>query len=141
MWIRRCRRSCIRFWGASFVTLSGRRRVSGYRGHDYEGRCAVHVDLIRRGKIAKSLWRWMKRRAAIEAEIGHLKHGHRMDRNRLKGAEGDMFNAILSATGMNMSKLVKRLVDLLRLVYIWVYKRIFRILSLNLKLDQVNSLT
>jgi len=83
----------------------------------------------------------MKRRAAIEPGIGHLKHGHRMDRNRLKGAEGDMFNAILSATGMNMSKLVKRLVDLLRLVYIWVYKRIFRILSLNLKLDQVNSLT
>ncbi len=37
----------------------------GYRGHDYQGSAEVHVDKPRRGRTAKSLWRWMKRRAAI----------------------------------------------------------------------------
>ena len=79
----------------------------GYRGHDYRGAAEVHVDKVRRGRTAKSLWRWMKRRAAIEPGIGHLKREHRMDRNRLKGTEGDMVNAILSAAGMNFRKLLK----------------------------------
>jgi IS5 family transposase len=49
----------------------------------------------------------MKRRAAIEPGIGHLKREHRMDRNRLKGTLGDKINAILSAAGMNFGKLLK----------------------------------
>ena len=79
----------------------------GYRGHNYEGEIEVHVDKRRRGSTAKSLWRWMKRRAAIEPGIGHLKREHRMDRCRLKGIEGDQVNAILSAAGMNFGKLLK----------------------------------
>ena len=77
----------------------------GYRGHEYEGKAQVHVDKRRRGKTSRSLWRWMKRRAAIEPGIGHLKQEHRMDRNRLKGTEGDRINAILCAAGMNFRKL------------------------------------
>lgn len=91
----------------------------GYRGHNYEGVCEVHVDKRRRGGTARSLWKWMKRRAAIEPGIGHLKREHRMDRCRLKGIEGDQINAILSAAGMNFGKLLKaafRLCSLLRLV-------------------------
>jgi hypothetical protein len=80
----------------------------GYRGHDYRGSAEVHVDKIRRGGTSKSPWRWMKRRAAVEPGIGHLKREHRMDRNRLKGTEGDRVNAILSAAGMNFRKLLKR---------------------------------
>lgn len=91
----------------------------GYRGHGYQGEIEVHVDKRRRGRTAKSLWRWMKRRAAIEPGIGHLKHGHRMDRNRLKGKEGDRFNAILSAAGMNFAKLVRWLANFLRLIFYW----------------------
>jgi hypothetical protein len=64
----------------------------GYRGHGYEGEIHVHVDKRKRGRTAKSMWRWMKPRAAIEPGIGHLKREHRMDRNRLKGIEGDCFN-------------------------------------------------
>jgi IS5 family transposase len=79
----------------------------GYRGHNYKGTSEVHVDKRRRGTTAKSLWRWMKRRAAIEPGIGHLKREHRMDRCRLKGIEGDQINAILSAAGMNFGKLLK----------------------------------
>ena len=88
----------------------------GYRGHGYTGEVKVHVDKRRRGRTAKSLWRWMKRRAAIEPGIGHLKREHRMDRNRLKGVDGDRLNAILCAVGMNFHKLLRAAADLLRLI-------------------------
>ena len=92
----------------------------GYRGNDYKGDTEVHVDKRRRGRTAKSLWRWMKRRAAIEPGIGHLKREHRMDRNRLKGVEGDRINAILSAAGMNFCKLLKWAADFLRRIFLWL---------------------
>jgi IS5 family transposase len=91
----------------------------GYRGHGYCGEVEVHVDKRRRGRTAKSLWRWMKRRAAIEPGIGHLKREHRMDRNRLKGIEGDQINAILSAAGMNFRKLLKWAASFLHHIYVW----------------------
>jgi hypothetical protein len=60
----------------------------GYRGHDYDGPVAVHVDKRRRGRTSAPRWRWMKRRAAVEPSIGHLKSEHRLERNRLKGTAG-----------------------------------------------------
>lgn len=92
----------------------------GYRGHGYQGDIQVHVDKRRRGKTARSLWRWMKRRAAIEPGIGHLKREHRMDRNRLKGRLGDRINAIMSATGMNFAKLLQWAAAFLRLILQWL---------------------
>lgn len=77
----------------------------GYRGHNHCGAETVHVDKRRRGRTAKSLWRWMKRRAAVEPTIGHMKSDHRLERNRLKGTLGDAINAILSAAAMNFQKL------------------------------------
>ena len=77
----------------------------GYRGHGYQGPETVHIDKRRRGSTSKSLWRWMKRRAAVEPTIGHLKAEHRLERNRLKGTAGDAINAILSAAAMNFQKL------------------------------------
>lgn len=77
----------------------------GYRGHGYHGPETVHVDKRRRGTTKKSLWRWMKRRAAVEPTIGHLKGEHRLERNRLKGPVGDAINALLSAAAMNFQKL------------------------------------
>lgn len=79
----------------------------GYRKHDYQGPSLIHVDKKTRGGTARRLWKWMKRRAAIEPAIGHLKAEHRMERNRLWGEQGDMVNAILSAAGMNFRKLLK----------------------------------
>ena len=81
----------------------------GYRSHDCEGPVEVHVERARRGKIARGLWRWMKRRAAVEPSIGHLKQERRMNRCRLKGEAGDCFNAIASAAGMNFRKLLRSL--------------------------------
>ena len=96
----------------------------GYRGHGYTGNVEVHVDKQRRGKTSKSLWRWMKRRAAVEPSIGHLKQEHRMDRNRLKGIEGDRFNAIFSAAGMNFRKLMKFIEGFLRQLFYWLFVQI-----------------
>lgn len=77
----------------------------GYRGHNHTGPETIHVDKRRRGATPQTLWRWMKRRAAVEPTIGHLKSEHRLERNRLKGPTGDAINAILSAAAMNFQKL------------------------------------
>ncbi len=69
----------------------------GYRGHGSDGPEQVHVDRRRRGNIQRRLCRLMKRRAAIEPVIGHMKSERRLERNRLKWGLGDNVNAILSA--------------------------------------------
>ena len=81
----------------------------GYRKHDYIGTSLVHVDKRRRGSIPRSTWSWMKRKAAIEPTLGHMKDNKRLDRNRLKGVLGDRINVILSAAGMNFQKIMKAL--------------------------------
>jgi IS5 family transposase len=59
----------------------------------------------------------MKRRAAIEPIIGHLKAEHRMDRNYLKGRDGDRINAVLAAVGFNFGLLLRWLAALLRALF------------------------
>jgi transposase, IS5 family len=90
----------------------------GYRGHDYKGQITVHVDKRTRGCISRSLWRRMKRRAAVEPSIGHLKAEHRLERNLLKGVTGNAINAILAAAAMNFQKLLRAFV--LNFLYTWM---------------------
>jgi hypothetical protein len=54
--------------------------------------------------------RMLKRRAAIEPTIGHLKSDNRMNRNYLTGREGDKINAVLASAGYNFGKLLRWLV-------------------------------
>ncbi len=79
----------------------------GYRGHNYTGEAEVHV--ARRGvkKLRASLRKWLRRRSAIEAVIGHAKAEGRLGRNYLLGEEGDKINAILSGCGYNIRKLLR----------------------------------
>ena len=56
----------------------------------------------------------MKRRAAVEPVIGHVKAEHRMDRNYHKGQDGDRINAVLAAAGFNFHLLLRWLAALLR---------------------------
>ena len=49
-------------------------------------------------RVTKPIRREMRRRAAIEPVIGHLKEDHRMGRNYLTGRDGDRINAVLAAT-------------------------------------------
>ena len=87
----------------------------GYRGHDYPNRfCAFISGQIRRTTAA--IKHEMKRRAAVEPVIGHLKADHRMGRNYLKGQDGDRVNAVLAAAGYNFRRLIRWLSLLLRLL-------------------------
>ena len=79
----------------------------GYRGHNYKGQAVVHVAGRGTRKLRASIRKWIKRRSAIEAVIGHAKTDGRLGRNFLKGKEGDNINAILSGCGYNMRKLLK----------------------------------
>jgi IS5 family transposase len=82
----------------------------GYRGHGYEGSAIVHVVRSIPKRATRAVRRMLKRRAAIEPTIGHLKSGNRMDRNYLTGQEGDRINALLSAAGYNLRKLLRWIV-------------------------------
>ena len=79
----------------------------GYRGHGYEGSAIVHVVRSIPKRATRALRHMLKRRAAIEPTIGHLKSGNRMDRNYLTGQEGDRINALLAAAGYNLRKLLR----------------------------------
>ena len=65
-------------------------------------------------RVTKAIRREMRRRAAIEPVIGHLKDDHRMRRNYLKGRDGDRSNAVLAAAGYNFSLLLRWFEWLLR---------------------------
>jgi transposase, IS5 family len=58
----------------------------------------------------------MKRRAAVGPVIGHIKAERRMDRNYLKGHDGDCVNAVLAPAGYNFGLLLRQLERLLRAV-------------------------
>jgi IS5 family transposase len=79
----------------------------GYRGHGYEGSASVHVVRTIPKRATRALRRMLKRRAAIEPTIGHLKSDNRMNRNYLTGTEGDRINALLSAAGYNLRTLLR----------------------------------
>jgi IS5 family transposase len=82
----------------------------GYRGHGYEGSASVHVVRTIPKRATRAMRRMLKRRAAIEPTIGHLKSDNRLNRNYLKGQVGDKINALLAAAGYNFRKLLRWLV-------------------------------
>jgi transposase, IS5 family len=52
-------------------------------------------------RVTAPIRREMRRRAAVEPVTGHIKAEHRMDRNYLKGRNGDRCNAVLAVAGYN----------------------------------------
>jgi IS5 family transposase len=89
----------------------------GYRGHDAPRPRSVFISGQKRG-VFGVIKRELRRRSAIEPVIGHMKAEGHLDRNYLKGREGDAANAILSAVGHN-----------LRLVLAWLRILVRRILA------------
>jgi IS5 family transposase len=88
----------------------------GYRGHNHRHKFRVWITgQVRR--VTRPIRREMKRRAAVEPVIGHLKAEHRMNRNYLKGRGGDRINAILTAAGYNFALLLRWLRRLLRALF------------------------
>jgi len=60
----------------------------------------------------------MRRRAAVEPVIGHLKEGHRMGCNYLKGRDDDSIDAVLAAAGYNLSLPLRWFRRLLRTLWL-----------------------
>ena len=79
----------------------------GYRGHG-EDRTRVLISGTRRG-LTPRLIADLRRRSAIEAEIGHMKTDGRLSRCPLKGTVGDAIFAVLCACGHNIRKILANL--------------------------------
>lgn len=87
----------------------------GYRGHNAPEKYKFRIYLSgqRRG-VTEAIKRDLKRRSAVEPVIGHAKSDHRMDRNYLKGSQGDAINVVLAAAGYNFRRLLAWLRSFLR---------------------------
>lgn len=79
----------------------------GYRGHS-EDRTRVLISGTRRGLTPK-LIADLRRRSAIEAEIGHMKTYCRLARRPLKSTVGNALFALLCACGHNIRKILAHL--------------------------------
>lgn len=111
--------------------VTGWRPKHAYCDKGYKGAPAVlnktevHLANKKKKSMKASEWKWYRRRSGIEPIIGHAKHDHRMDRNYLKGTEGDKMNAILAGCGFNIRKL-------LRAILLWLFKERFRGITTDL---------
>lgn len=93
---------------------------NGYKGNPKElDKTEIHLANKKKKSMKASEWKWYQRRSSIEPIIGHTKEDHRMDRNYLKGEEGDKINAILAGCGFNIRKLI-------RAILLWLFKERFR---------------
>ena len=84
----------------------------GYRGHGVD-KTQVLISGMRRG-LTPTLTAALRRRAAIEPEIGHMKTDGRLARSPLKGTIGDALFAVLCGCGHNIRKILAWLRAVLR---------------------------
>ncbi len=80
---------------------------AGYCGHNapLSHKFKVYTSGQKR-RMTPAIKREMRRRAAIEPVIGHIKNEHRMGRNYLAHEQGDAVNAVLAAAGYNFRLLL-----------------------------------
>ena len=94
-----------RFTGAALERILA---DAGYKGHNA---CLKHKFKVfttgQKRRVTPTIKRQMKRRAAVEPVIGHIKSGHRMNRNYLAHTQGDAINPILAAAGYNFRLILK----------------------------------
>ncbi len=95
----------------------------GYRGHKLEREGLDVIITHTRGITSPTIKREMRRRSAIEPVIGHMKQDGHLERNHLKGVEGDAINAILTAAGHNLRLLARWL----RLLFVFLLVTVIQI--------------
>ncbi len=95
---------------------------AGYPGHNTPQIHKFHVFTTgQKRRATPAIKRQMKRRAAVEPVIGHLKNGHRMNRNHLAHMQGDAINPILAAAGYNFRLILKWIRKLLGEIWMaWI---------------------
>jgi IS5 family transposase len=98
------------------ATLSRILADAGYKGHNAPAshKMRVYTQGQKRG-VTAVIKRLMRRRAAVEPVIGHMKQEHRMGRNYLAHAAGDAINAVLAAAGYNF----RRVLAWIRILLAW----------------------
>lgn len=97
----------------------------GYRGKSKVGETQILIPKPS-GKRATAYQRQkakkrFRKRAGIEAIIGHLKSDYRMLRNYLKGSVGDSINLMLAAAAFNFKKWMRQVQEFLRVIFIAVF--------------------
>jgi IS5 family transposase len=92
----------------------------GYKGHGIpKERSRVLISGTR--KLGYTLKRHLRRRSAVEPEIGHMKNEGLLGRNFLKGMQGDAMNAFLCGAGHNLRKILAKVrLGLYRWAATWV---------------------
>jgi len=79
----------------------------GYRGHGCKGGATIHISGSSNRNVTRIKQKRRRRRSAVEPVIGHMKSDTRMNRCFLSGLSGDAINAVLSAAGLNLRKLLR----------------------------------
>lgn len=102
----------------------------GYRGHGVD-KTRVLISGTRRGLTPKLLAD-LRRRSAIEPEIGHMKADGRLSRCTLKGTIGDALFAVLCGCGHNIRKILAHLRALLAMILATVLAAISAITALKI---------
>jgi hypothetical protein len=77
----------------------------------------------------------LKRRSAIEPQIGHMKSDGKLRRNYLKGTVGNAMNAILCAIGHNMRMILRRIKSL----FVLIWTCLLRGIKIERNLDTIKS--
>lgn len=95
----------------------------GYRGHG-ETLTTVYISGQKRGIKTQRLKGSLRRREAIEPVIGHLKSDGLLERNYLKGTQGDQMNVMLSCAGHNLRLILRRL----RIFYPQIWRSLWALL-------------
>ncbi len=93
----------------------------GYRGQKFSGKTEILTPRPpNRSESAENQEmnrKRQRRRASIEATIGHLKLDHRLARNFLKGSIGDSINLLMAAAAYNFKKFMKWLAYLFAFIF------------------------
>jgi transposase, IS5 family len=97
----------------------------GYRGKEHHPE-DVKIHIPGQHKARGALKKLFKRRNAIEPVIGHDKQDHGLERNHLKGKEGDRINALLAGCGFNLRKLLRAFSSALQN---WLLKIAFKLIT------------
>lgn len=87
----------------------------GYRGHGVES-TQVLISGSKRG-LTPTLKKLLRRRSAIEPEIGHMKTDGHLARCPLKGLRGDAIFAVLCGCGHNLRKILNHIRRLLAVLF------------------------
>ena len=88
-------------------STGGEARASVFLKHLVWAGCGRVLTAGQKRCITQQIKRDMRRCAAVEPVIGHLKEDHRMGRNYLAHPSGDAINAVLAAVGYNFRLLLR----------------------------------